>query len=72
MLRGARLGRGQGLDLAGERGLAIGQLADQRGQRQQLLGEHVPAQVGAPLGALFQQPQQILEVVDGERHGDRS
>ncbi len=37
--------------------LSIDQLAHQCREPQQLLGEHVPAQLSPPLGMLIEQPQ---------------
>lgn len=65
---GAHLGLGQRVDVFGEGIDAFGQLAHEVWQRQQLVGEHLAAQLGPPLGPLLEQPQQVLEVLDSERH----
>ena len=56
------------IDPAAEGGDLFGELAHQGRQLQQLVGKHVPAQLGPPLGVLGEQPDQVLEVLDGEGH----
>src|SRR5215471_10234940 len=48
--------------------LRLGQVAHYLGKRQQLLGQHEPAEFCPPLGVLLKNPDEIVEILDRESH----
>ena len=48
--------------------LRLGQVAHYLGERQQLLGQHEPAEFCPPLGVLLKNPDEIVEILDRESH----
>jgi len=48
--------------------LRLGQVAHYLGERQQLLGQHEPAEICPPLGVLLKNPDEIVEILYRESH----
>ena len=68
MLLGAPLRLGEFFDALLGTLLRLGQVVHYLGERQQLLGQHEPAELGPPLGVLLENPDEIVEILYRESH----
>jgi hypothetical protein len=58
----------EGIDPRVSTRLRLDELADEGGELEELVAEDVATQLGAPLGVLVEQADEVLEVVDREGH----